>query len=72
MTNIHKGKSSAIQGQLVMISSRTAAHPIPKYASHRGRIEVRKTMVLVDIMKTPAILMAKMFMEAPTICLIRW
>ena len=65
---IHKGDSNAIHGQVVMTSNRTTAHANPKKATQRGRIAVRSTIMLVEKMNTPAILMAKTFKNAPISC----
>src|SRR5215472_9502915 len=64
-TSIHNGNNSAIHGQLVITSKSTNAKRKPRNDSQRGRIRVRNTIVLVENMNTPAILIAKTFKEAP-------
>src|SRR6185369_3567183 len=67
-TSIHRGNSKAIHGQFVMTSNSTSAQAYPAKAIHRGRTAVRSTIVLVDTMNTPAILMAKIFKNDPPNC----
>jgi len=65
LTNIvHKGNSMAIHGQFEMTNKSTRAHANPKNAIQRGKIPVRRAMMHVENMKTPAILTAKMFRNA--------
>ena len=67
-TSIHSGNRSAIHGQFVMTNNSTSAQAYPETATHRGRIDVRSTIVLVETTNTPAILMAKTFKNDPPSC----
>ena len=54
----------AIHSQFEMTNKSTRAHANPKNAIQRGKIPVRRAMMHVENMKTPAILTAKMFRNA--------
>jgi hypothetical protein len=58
---VHRGNSIAIHIQFEMTSRRARPQANPENAIQRGKIPVRKAMTQVEKMKTPAILMAKMF-----------
>ena len=65
LTNIvHRGNSIAIHSQFEMTRRRINPQANPENAIQRGKIPVRKAMMHVEKVKTPAILTAKMFRKA--------
>jgi hypothetical protein len=61
---VHRGNNITIHGQFETTSMSARPHANPENAIQRGKIAVRKAITQLEKMKTPAILMAKMFKNA--------
>ena len=62
INNTHVGNTSGIHRMIPMLNKSTAPNPYPRNAIQRGTIKVRRRIVAVESMKTPAILIPYTFM----------